>query len=252
MCKIIIFGGTTEGRKLADFCTENKISAYISVTTSYGAELIQKSDHLNILTGRMNNVQMLDFIKNKDIRLVIDATHPYADEATKNIRYACDSANVKCIRVIRKYSAAVQGGRYFDDIDSLVNYLNNRPGNIFITTGSKELRNFCRIKNFCERCTVRVLPIENIVCECISLGFDKLRVIAEQGPFSESRNIEHIKKANADYLVTKDSGDVGGFYEKISAAKKCGAEILIIKRPEEKGIELCEAEKIIAAVKSYE
>lgn len=252
MCEILIFGGTTEGRTLADFCAKNKISAYISVTTSYGAELIQKSNYLNILTGKMDCDQMLDFIKNNGIKLVIDATHPYAEEASRNISYACDNTHVKFIRVIRKSGAAVRNGRYFDDINSLVNYLNNRSGNIFITTGSKELRYFCNIKNFRERCTVRVLPSENIVSECMSLGFYKTHIIAEQGPFSKGKNTEHIKKANADYLVTKDSGEVGGFYEKISAAEKCGAEILIIKRPVENGIELREAEKIIASEKSYE
>ncbi len=252
MCKILIFGGTTEGRVLADFCAENKISAYVSVTTSYGAELIPKSNYLNILTGKMDHAQMLDFIKNNGIKLVIDATHPYAEEASKNIHYACDSNYVKYIRVIRKNGAEVRNGRYFDNINSLVNYLNNRSGNIFITTGSKELRHFCSIKNFRERCTVRVLPTGKIISKCIALGFDKSHIIAEQGPFSEDKNTKHLKKANADYLVTKDSGEVGGFNEKISAAEKIGAEILIIKRPCESGIESCEAEKIIASEKIYE
>lgn len=248
MCKILIFGGTTEGRELADFCGKNKISAYISVTTDYGAQLIPKSEHITVLTGKSDGNQILDFIKKNGIKLVVDATHPYAVEATKNIQYACEALNIKRIRVIRKRTAAACNGIYFDDINLLVNYLNERSGNIFITTGSKELRHFCGIKNFRKRCTVRVLPIEKIIGDCASLGFDRSRIIAEQGPFTESHNIEHIKNADAVFLVTKDSGDAGGFNEKISASEKCGAEILIIKRPAEIGIELYEAEKIIAAV----
>lgn len=248
MCKILIFGGTTEGRELADFCGKNKIGAYISVTTDYGAQLISKSEHITVLTGKTDGVRILDFIKNNGIKLVVDATHPYAVEATKNIQYACEAFNINRIRVIRKRTAVVWNGRYFDDINLLVNYLNERSGNIFITTGSKELRHFCGIKNFRKRCTVRVLPIEKIICECELLGFDGAHIIARQGPFTEDQNIEHIKNADAVFLVTKDSGDAGGFNEKISAAEKCGAEILIIKRPAEVGIELYEAEKIIAAV----
>ena len=78
MCKILIFGGTTEGRELADFCGKNKIGAYISVTTDYGAQLIPKSEHITVLTGKTDGGQILDFIKNNGIKLVVDATHPYA------------------------------------------------------------------------------------------------------------------------------------------------------------------------------
>ena len=248
MCKILIFGGTTEGRELADFCGKNKIGVYISVTTDYGAQLIPKSEHITVLTGKTDGSQILDFIKNNGIKLVVDATHPYAEEITRNIQYACEALNINRIRVIRKRSAVVRDGKYFDDINLLINYLNDMSGNIFITTGSKELRHFCGINNFRKRCTVRVLPIEKIIGECVSLGFDRSRIIAEQGPFTESQNIEHIKNADAVFLVTKDSGNEGGFNEKISAAEKCGAEILIIKRPAEIGIELYKAEKIIAAV----
>lgn len=248
MCKILIFGGTTEGRELADFCGKNKIGAYISVTTDYGAQLIPKSEHITVLTGKIGGSQILDFIKNSGIKLVVDATHPYAEKITRNIQYACEALNINRIRVIRNRTAFVRDGIYFDDINSLVNYLNERSGNIFIATGSKELRRFCGIKNFRKRCTVRVLPIEKIIDECASMGFDRSHIIAEQGPFTENQNIEHIKNADAVFLVTKDSGDAGGFNEKISAAEKCGAEILIIKRPAEIGIELYEAEKIIAAV----
>ncbi len=248
MCKILIFGGTTEGRELADFCGKNKIGAYISVTTNYGKKLIPQSKYLSVTVGKMDGSQMLDFIKNNGIKLVVDATHPYAEEATRNIQYACEASDISRIRVIRNSSAVVRDGRYFDNINLLINYLNDRSGNIFITTGSKELRHFCGINNFRKRCTVRVLPIEKIIGECVSLGFDRSRIIAEQGPFTEIRNIEHIKNADAVFLVTKDSGNAGGFNEKISAAEKCGAEILIIKRPAENGIDLHKAKKIIAAV----
>lgn len=193
MCKILIFGGTTEGRELADFCEKNKIGAYVSVTTDYGAQLISKSDCITVLTGKMNDAQILDFIKNNGIKLVVDATHPYAEEVTRNIQYACNASDTNRIRVIRKRTAVVRDGRYFDNINLLINYLNDRSGNIFITTGSKELRHFCDINNFRERCTVRILPIEKIIDECVSLGFDRSRIISEQGPFTESQNIEHIK-----------------------------------------------------------
>lgn len=55
MCRLLIFGGTSEGRELAEFCADNKIDAYISVTTDYGAELLPESDNIKILTGRLDS-----------------------------------------------------------------------------------------------------------------------------------------------------------------------------------------------------
>lgn len=249
MCKILIFGGTTEGRELGEFCVKNKIQTYISVTTDYGADLLEESDFLHIITGKMNCVEMSEFIMKNRIKLVIDATHPYAIEATKNINCACQKNEVKCLRIKRETGGFTEYGRYFNDISSLIDYLNQSNDGILITTGSKELRNFCRVNNFRERCTVRVLPSEKILEYCVALGFVEENIIAEKGPFSEERNIEHLKRYDAHFLVTKESGAVGGFDSKIVAAEKCGAELLIIRRPEEVGISLTEAEKILLTEK---
>ena len=60
MCKILIFGGTTEGRILAEYCVKNKIYAYVSVATEIGEALLEKSQYLNIKAGRMNSEEMSD------------------------------------------------------------------------------------------------------------------------------------------------------------------------------------------------
>lgn len=234
MCRILIFGGTTEGRQLAEFCAENKIFTYVSSATEYGSGLINSSGYVSLLTGRMDCEEMEEFIRSKNIQLVIDATHPYAAEVTQNINQACKNASVRYIRVVRDSDRFVLNAKYFDSIDSAADYLRKTEGNILITTGSKELKSFCSIENYSERCAVRVVPSDNAVKACQRLGF--VHIIAEKGPFSEESNIEQLKAFGADYLVTKDSGTVGGFYEKVSAAEKCGAELLIIRRPVESEI----------------
>lgn len=246
MCKILIFGGTTEGRRLAEFCSENQIHAYMSVATEYGGELLGQSDFLHILTGRRDAVEIADFITEHGIRLVLDATHPYAVEVGKNIAAACEQCGVKNIRILRESSDWEEYGHYFEDIPSLVDYLNLSPnGTVLITTGSKDLKQFCRIENYAERCMVRVLPAKGIVEKCAALGFSEENIIAEKGPFSEAQNIAHLRKFGAKYLVTKESGRAGGFGEKVSAAKQCGADLLVIRRPQESGISPEEAERIL-------
>lgn len=83
---------------------------------------------------------------------------------------------------------------------------------------------------------MRVLDVPSIVEQCREMGFRK--IIAEKGPFSLEKNSQHIINFSADFVVTKESGEAGGFCEKLMAAKLCGAVPLIIKRPVEKGITL--------------
>ena len=253
MNRILIFGGTTEGRLLAEFCDKNGINAFVSVATGYGESLLHKSDCINIISGRKNAEEILSFILKKKIAMVVDATHPFAIEASKNIKEACGKAKVKYLRVLRdsEKNACNSGncyGIYFDSVYSVIEYLNKHTdGNILITTGSKELDLYCAITNYSERCIVRVLPSEGIEERCVSLGYRCENIIAGKGPFSDSQNIRHIRQYSAAYLVTKDSGATGGFDEKIAAAQTCGTELLIIRRPAEIGVSLEEAEKIIVA-----
>lgn len=244
MSRLLIFGGTTEGRALAEFCAENHIEAYVSTATEYGSEMINGAERLHILTGRLDMEQIEQLIRRENIGIVIDATHPYAVRVTENIKIACERTLTGCERLVREESAPVAEGRYFDSVSEAVSYLNGVSGDILVTAGSKELKEFIPLR---DRCTVRVLPSEDIAAECVSMGFS--RIIAEQGPFSEAENISHITAAGAKYLVTKDGGRAGGFPEKASAARKCGAELLIIKRPREHGISLERAKEMILAMR---
>lgn len=245
MCKILIFGGTTEGRQLAMVCSENNISAFLSVATSYGAEIIEKSDCLHILQGRMNSKEIAEFIEKNRIEKVFDATHPYAAEVTKNITLACEITKTECLRIKREENSKSVGGKYFEDINSIIGYLNTTTGGILVTTGSNALKSFCSVNDYKYRCAVRVLPTSDIIEECIRLGFSRERIIAEKGPFTEEQNIEQLKKFDIKYMVTKESGAVGGFDNKVRAAAKCGVKLLIVKRPSENGITVEEAERIL-------
>ncbi len=244
MCKILIFGGTTEGRELSDFCIKNKIKAYVSVVTEYGAELLENNDCIKILKGRMDNTQISSFLKSHCISLVIDATHPYAVLVTQNIKSACNENEIKYFRVIREKNDAAYNN-YFNDIKSAAKYLCQTSGKILITTGSKELHEFCCIENYASRCVVRILPIDNVISDSSKLGFKREDIIAKKGPFSKTQNIEDIKKYNIRFLITKESGQIGGFNEKRLAAEDCGVDLIVIKRPEENGISILQMQKIL-------
>lgn len=111
----------------------------------------------------------------------------------------------------------------------------HRP-NILITTGSKELAPYTQIPDFAERCYVRALPTLEALEKCQALGFRREHLILMQGPFSEEMNVAQLRYADAGYLVTKASGETGGFPEKCEAALALGVEVVCIGRPKEVSI----------------
>ncbi|MCM1024231.1 MAG: precorrin-6A reductase [Prevotella sp.] len=244
MCKILIFGGTYEGRQLAEFCSRNQINICISVTTNYGAELLPQNKNVKKLIGELDFFQIKNLIAKNNIDLIIDATHPYAELATKNIKSACKEFNKKYYRLAREANSMISG-EIMENIYDVIDRLNCSEKRILSTLGSKELRQIIKINNYQNRVWIRVLPTDGIVKYCENLGFSKDKIILGKGPFSTLENIEHIKKCNAEILVTKESGETGGYPQKAEAARNCGIELITLKRPHEKGYTIEEIKKII-------
>ena len=240
MFKLLIFGGTTEGRQLAEYCAENGINADVSVATEYGASLLPAG--VDILCGRLDAEQMKVLVS-AGYSAVVDATHPYAVEATENIKLACENAGVRRFRLVRKSS--VSCGKTAADMEELIAFLNASDGVIFSTLGSKSLPALTGVRNFRERIWVRVLPGAEILSQCRELGYDTAKIVQEQGPFTTEQNVEQLRKSGAKLLLTKESGAAGGYPEKAEAARICGAELITLARPAESGFGFGELIRII-------
>lgn len=240
MFRLLIFGGTTEGRELAEYCAESSISADVSVATDYGAGLLP--DKVNALCGRLDAEKMSALIRS-GYAAVVDATHPYAVEATENIRRACAETGIRYLRLLRKSSAIC--GKTVHDMDEMISLLNGTECAILSTLGSKSLPALTSLNGFRERLWLRVLPSDEILRQCCELGYDKAKVIMGKGPFSTVKNVEHLRRSGAGILLTKESGATGGYPEKAEAARICGAELVTIVRPAEQGYSFDEIIDII-------
>ena len=287
MCKIWIFGGTTEGRLLAEYCSREKIEAWVSVASEYGEELLQEelmesgnagnpdsngntkehekcadketylakknsknvqaSSAVKVLRGRMDRNQMEEFIRNQEIHLVIDATHPHARLVSEEIQEACRRTGVRLERCLRAEGEQnkVRDWVEVDSIQEAVSFLSSVSGVIFATTGSKELEVLCQIPDYQKRVYARVLPTSNVLKKCEELGITGSHLIAMQGPFSTEMNTLFLRQTKAEWLLTKDSGRAGGFQEKVEAARENGTRVVVIRRPEENGISLEEAMEVL-------
>lgn len=235
MKRILLFGGTGESRGIAGAALNNGFFVTLCVATGYAASLVQPDDRLEISVQRLGEEQMLSLMRKEAFSAVIDATHPYAVEATKNIKAAAKAAGLKYLRLLRQASG-IEGCAVVKNAGEAAALLNKSEGNIFIATGIKELSFFTGVQNIFERAYVRVLPTVEALVECKSLGFKASHIIAMQGPFDEELNMALFRRFRIETLVTKDGGAAGGFPEKIAAAKRCGAEVILLERPCEKGL----------------
>lgn len=228
MSSILIFAGTTEGRKLSETLSKSSIKHDICVATDYGREVLDENPYMNVHAGRMDYDMMLEFIKEGDFSLVVDATHPYALEVTSNIIKAAREAGIEYVRL--KRDSKTESGeniRYYESVSECANALKETEGNILLTTGSKELPEFC-IEGVKERIYARVIPQMESLRICEENGIKGKQIIAMQGPFNVTLNAALMKQYNIRNLVTKCSGTFGGYEDKIDAANMLGVNVFVI------------------------
>lgn len=250
---VLVFAGTIEGREITKHLLKHGVEVCVCVATEYGASLYEKHQGLTVSCGRMDREQMEDYIKKVQPRLIIDATHPYASQVTKNIRAACgeEADSPRYLRLLRGRQQAEEIW-YADTADEAADMLERTTGKILLTTGSKELAAFTKITDYKERCYARVLSLPGVVSACADLGFEGAHLFCMQGPFSQEMNEAMLRQTGASILVTKDTGEQGGFAEKYRAAKNCGARVLVIGRPaEETGLDLGRCKRYCAARLGY-
>lgn len=234
MRSVIVFAGTIEGRTLSEYLSGQQVPVTACVATEYGETLLKENEFLMVHAGRMDQAEMEAFIRSKEPELVVDATHPYAVEVSKNVSRACAGAGVEYIRLIRESSELVSKDAVFvSSVDEAVDYLKSVEGNILATTGSKELAKYTAIPEYEKRVFARVLSTGDVAAACEKLGFHGRNLICMQGPFSEEMNTAMLKQFGCQYLVTKETGKAGGFEEKIRAAQKAGAKVVLVGRPVE-------------------
>ena len=258
--RVVIFGGTTEGRRLSEMLSQRGVSHHLCVATDYGADLMDDTDpYMTLHTGRMDSTEMKRFLEecgmgNGDV--VVDATHPYATEVSKNIASALPHS---CALVVVLRDGVA--GTKVSDNENYVNYYNSMSafadvadslsGNILITTGSKELSDYCDIvlHETLQRSYIRVLPSSESIGICEDHGIDRKNIIAMHGPFSYEMNKALMSEYGISHILTKDGGTSGGFEEKLRAASDLGVCVHVIVRPvsagQTEGVSVNEAFRVI-------
>ncbi|MGN0707523.1 MAG: precorrin-6A reductase [Faecalibacterium sp.] len=227
--KAVIFSGTTEGRLLAAKLAAMGFAVTVSVATALGAEEQGTAPGITVHAGRLQAGEMEQLLQGA--ALCIDATHPYAAEASRNIRAAAAAVPVEYLRLLRRPSPLPSDSLICPDAASAAELLADTEGSILLATGAKELAAFAALPR--ERLYPRVLPTQEGIAACEAAGIPHRNILALQGPFSQEMNAALIRQYSIRWLVTKDGGTAGGFLEKAAAAQQTGARLVVLRRPPE-------------------
>ena len=231
MRSLLLFSGTTEGRQLAGRMSRAGVPCTVCVATAYGQEVMPDDPGVTIREGRMDTEEMAALMS-EGYACAADATHPFAQEVSRNIREAAAAAGIPYIRCARTTKEAFpENAVLLASMEEAAQFFTRNMGRIFVTTGSKELAVLTRSVDPA-RITARVLPDERSVALCREAGLSGAQIIAMQGPFSEEMNTAALRWSDAAYLLTKETGRAGGFDEKMRAAAACSVIPVIIRNPE--------------------
>lgn len=235
MKEILIFAGTTEGRELSEYLAAAGIAHTLCVATEYGKIVLKEHPCVKVHKGRMDREEMEIYIKNGNFGAVVDATHPYAEVVTQNIRHAMQDMDIPYLRLKREsnVTSSYEKIQYFKDSVSCARALEKTDGNILLTTGSKELSVFVKFIDKKERLYARVLPGIESLQLCMDCGIAGRQILALQGPFSTQMNEAMLRQYQIKWLVTKASGNAGGYQEKLDAAQNLDIPVFVIGCPAE-------------------
>lgn len=203
----------------------------VCVATEYGEMVLKPHPLVKVQTGRMNREAMADFFRAGQFAAVADATHPYADVVTENIKAAAAMEGVPYLRLKREEGRSGDGGagiQYFKSHEDCARALEQVQGNVLLTTGSKNLAEYCSRETLKERLYVRVLPGVESIKLCMEQGICGRQILALQGPFSEELNEAILRQYRIQCIVTKKSGAAGGYGEKVEAARRVGAQCFVV------------------------
>ncbi|ACQ51520.1 cobalt-precorrin-6A reductase [Clostridium botulinum] len=230
---IALILGTSEGREILSLLNKFTDNILISTATAYGGEILKDYKYKKLNTKPLNKEKLLNMLKENQVNILIDASHPYALEVTKNAREVSKDLNIEYVRYERPSSAEEFKENkkvvFLEDYKDLNKALKNIKGNILNTSGSRNMDKILDLK-LENRIIHRVLPSVKVLEDCFSLGVKVEDIMAIKGPISKELNKAFIKDYDAKALILKDSGPQGGTKEKILACLECDIYALVIKR----------------------
>lgn len=231
---ILVLAGTSDARELALLIKNTGYDLLTTVVTDNAAKSMEEAG-IPVQVGRLTAEDIERLIRERGVRAVVDASHPFAEEASKNAMAGAKAARAPYIRYERESLSSPAHDKLImvDDYVQAAEVAADKRGVIMLTTGSKTLKIFTdRLLGLPDTTLVaRMLPRVDNMQKCEELGLEQKNIVAMQGPFSKELNKALYDHYGVTLMITKESGKVGAFDEKVEAALEMGIETIVIGRP---------------------
>lgn len=209
---ILVFGGTTEGRKTVEVLEEAGSPYFYSTKT--GEQELSLHNGLRI-EGAMNAETMYSFCKEHQIRLIIDAAHPFASHLHETIANVASEYDIPVIRYERIYPPRDVDITWIDDYAEVPTDIHT----LLATTGVQSISKLKYLEEKGIKVIYRILNRESSI------------LLAHQQGATDDQLCFYPQTVEADAVLMKESGVSGGFVEKIAEAREKGMRIIALKRP---------------------
>ncbi|NRS50130.1 precorrin-6A reductase [Brevibacillus sp. HB2.2] len=231
---ILVLAGTSDARELALQIKDKGYDLLTTVVTDNAAKSMEEAG-VPVQVGRLTAEDIQQLIQDRAVQCVVDASHPFAEEASKNAMAGAQGAGVPYIRYERESLSSPGSEKLIvvEDYVQAAELAAEKRGVIMLTTGSKTLKTFTdRLLGLPDTTLVaRMLPRLDNMQKCEELGVEQKNIVAMQGPFSKELNKALYEHYGVTLMITKESGKVGAFDEKVEAALEMGIETIVIGRP---------------------
>lgn len=229
-----VFSGTSDGNALAEQLAQGQDKrVVVSAASDHGGEMArQDCPGVSVWAGRQGVEARRRVLTQKSARLLLDATHPYASGMSEQLIGLSKELGIPYLRYERPSAYQPEDGELCASIEQAAERAAALGPRIFLATGSKDLATFMRTPGAAgKQWFVRQTAEPELIERALALGIPRERICAMQGPFSAEFNTALWRDWGIDCVVTKDSGDAGGYQAKVRAAKALGIPLLVVARP---------------------
>jgi cobalt-factor III methyltransferase len=229
-----VFSGTSDGNALASKLSATGYHVIVSTATEYGREIVcENLPGITIRSGRMGVDARRRELVNSGARAIVDATHPFATTISHQLMQLAEMISIPYLRYERPPARSSSPAVFCKTMQEAAAESVAKGGRVFLASGARDLPIFLKHEE-ASRCEwyVRLTPEPDSLQRALDLGVPRANICAMQGPFSKEFDELLWKSWRIDCVVTKESGEVGGFLAKAEAASSLGIRLIVVERPQ--------------------
>jgi len=223
MIRVLLLGGTTEANQIGRALSAAGIAGIYSYAGRTATPVPQP---LPTRVGGFGGVDGLaSYLKQERITHVIDATHPFANQISRNAAEACATTSTPLIAYLREPWIETLGDqwRHVDSFENAASALPGRPARIFLAIGRQHLAPFAaQPQHFYLLRLVDVLDT--------ALPLPNAEIVVARGPFTLEGDLALLRDHGITHVVTRNAGGEGA-RAKLDAARTLGLPVIMIDRP---------------------